>query len=86
MNESSPFLHRESQDHHHDVRYVREREPDRVAEERARGRFTLERLRFRGYQRAGTLGLVMQRLGDWGREYFPFIGGGWNGIGPRNPE
>ena len=24
----------------------------------------------------------MQRLGDWGRTHFPFIGrGGWNGIG-----
>jgi hypothetical protein len=42
-----------------------------------------ERLRYKKYQRAGTLGRFMQKLGNIGRALFPYIGRGWNGIGPR---
>ncbi len=48
-----------------------------------KGRSLLERLRYKGYVRAGTLGRFMQRLGDWGREHFPFIGRGWDGFGRK---
>ncbi len=46
---------------------------DRLAEERAKVLLTAERLRYRAYQRAGTLSRFMQRVGDWGREWFPVI-------------
>ena len=45
----------------------------RLREERWRGRLTIERLRYRAYQRNGTLSDVMQRLGDFGRKYLPAI-------------
>jgi hypothetical protein len=48
-----------------------------------KARCLLERLRYKGYVQRGTLGSFIQWLGDWGRWLFPFIGRGWNGIGPR---
>jgi hypothetical protein len=45
--------------------YAAEREQQRRVQ-----RFLLERLRYRGYERRGTLGLCLQRLGDWGRKHF----------------
>ena len=57
--------------------YAWEREVQRVTQRRL-----LERLRYKQYLRAGTLSNFMQRLGDWGRKYFPFLGrGGWDGFG-----
>lgn len=74
--DSSPFLHREAPAAAHRQAYVHE--ADRLAAERERGRLTLERLRYRWWERRGTLACHMQRLGDWGREYFPaFARRGW---------
>lgn len=59
------------------------RESDRFNWERAKGRMTLERLLNKKWARIG-FAHHMQRLGDWGREHFPFIGAhGWNGLGGR---
>lgn len=55
-----------------------ERERQLVAQ-----RSLMERLRYKGYVRRHTLSNFIQRLGNWGRNHFPFIGRGWNGIGPR---
>jgi hypothetical protein len=38
-----------------------------------KARCTLERLRYKGYQKAGTLASFMQHLGDWGRAYVGVI-------------
>jgi hypothetical protein len=66
MSDVSPFLHREVSrearhqiEIHHDVRRAR------LAMDRERGRLTLERLRYRAYQRAGTLSSFMCKLVKW---------------------
>lgn len=46
-------------------------------------RGTIETYRARWYVRSGASGRLLQRFGDWGRRWFPFIGFGWDGIGPR---
>ena len=37
--------------------------------------YTLERLRYRQYERSGMLSDFMQRLGNWGRKYLPWVSG-----------
>lgn len=79
MIQSSPFLHRGGRQ---ELRTASQARRDRAEADKVAAACTLERLRYRWWQRQGTLGSFMQRLGDWGREYFPFIGrGGWNGLG-----
>ena len=81
MNQISPFLHRDERPGGRQYRpdaNTYQAELNKVAAAR-----TLERLRYRWYERRGTLGCLMQRLGDWGRHNFPWIGRGWNGIGAR---
>lgn len=81
MNEIRPFLKR-------DTRPTREIRPstDYVQAEidRYKALCTREKLRYKWrYLHAIDLHWrAMQRLGDFGRKYFPWIGsGGWNGIG-----
>lgn len=45
----------------------------READNRAKAAITLERLRYRHYQRRGSLSNFMQRLGDFGRKYCPWL-------------
>lgn len=79
--ESSPFLHRGAEHAH---RYVLREDARSLRDDadRAQARLTLERLRYRWWQRRSTLGSFMQSLGNYGREHFGFLdprqtGGGW---------
>jgi hypothetical protein len=81
---SSPFLGREvRQDDRRSHQFPSDTAAWKLAEERAKSKLTLEKLRYRTYMRGGLLGIrIMQTLGDFGRKWFPFIGRGWDGIGP----
>lgn len=65
----SPFLGREASQN---IRKLAA-PAQNLAAERYRATLTLEKLRHRAYMRADSLGRFMQRLGDWGRKYFPPI-------------
>ena len=51
---------------HHDRHWARE-------QQLVTQRNLLERLRYKGYVRRGTLSCFMQRLGDWGRRNFMYV-------------
>lgn len=55
-----------------EFRVMRQHE-ENLLKARWRGRMNLDRMRFRRYQRDGTLGSVMQRLGNFGRTWFPWL-------------
>lgn len=83
MTSPSPFLHRESPG---SARWKlgqrKQTYAERIVPSPESQRAKIETYRYRWYARTGSLSRFMQRLGDWGREHFPFIGrGGWNGIG-----
>ena len=80
---ASPFLGRDEHrpSHRYNVRF------DQARRDRDVQKLTLEKLRYKWYVRRGTLSNFMQRLGNWGRKHFPWIGqGGWNGIGGQRSE
>lgn len=82
MLSPSPFLRREERRTEPRIQFPSYEAFVRFEIERARAKHTLERLRYKGYVRAGTLGRFMQVIGNFGRKVFPFIGtGGWNGFG-----
>lgn len=68
VNQISPFLRREYKPSH---RY--QARTDRIARDREMAALTLERLRYRWWQRRGSLGCFMQRIGDVGRKYFAVV-------------
>lgn len=69
--EPSPFLHRKAdittRVYHENPRYAR------AERDKFMARMTLEKLRYRWWERQGTLARHMQRLGDFGRKYFGFL-------------
>ena len=80
---TSPFLHREIP---HEEPYRDESRltyAERLVPSPEAQRGLIEKFRYRDYERRGRLGRFMQHLGDWGRKFFPYIGRGWDGFGPR---
>ena len=79
-SEISPFLHTHEVKRGYSI--YTSSETLQQFRDKQQARFTLEKLRYRMYERHHTLASFMQRLGDFGRKYFGFLdpkqtGGGW---------
>lgn len=79
----SPFLRREDPSKSTYRDGSRRPHAERIVPTPEEQRGLIEKFRHREYERRGRLGRFIQRLGDWGRKVFPFLGRGWDGFGPR---
>jgi len=67
--QSSPFLHRDSKRNRVLYHPAHQTYAERIIPSPEQQRAKIEQFRYRWYQRNGTLGQMMQVLGDFGREY-----------------
>jgi hypothetical protein len=82
MAEYSPFLHRTPEREYVEIDEREQTYAQRIIPSPEEQRALIEHYRYNWYARTGSLTQhFMQRLGDFGRKYCPFIGYGWNGFG-----